>query len=165
MTNVTTPDTGGEMKTVTSADGTTIAYERTGSGPPLVLLHGGATTDHMTWNLTGVGPALSEQHTVYAIDGRGRGESGDADEYTLEREFEDVVAVVESIDEPVTLLGHSSGALMSLEAALRTGNLRKLILYEPPVQVGSHELVSEELLAEIRGYCRMERMNRHSYCS
>lgn len=137
------------METVASADGTEIAFERTGSGPPLVLLHGGATADHTTWNLTGVGPAFAERHTVYAIDGRGRDESGDADEYALEREFEDVVAVVDSIDDPATLLGHSSGALISLEAALRTDDLRKLVLYEPPIQIGAHELVGGELLAEI----------------
>ena len=131
MANVTTPDTGGEMKTVTSADGTTIAYERTGSGPPLVLVHGTAL-DHNFWDLSDLRPELAEQNTVYAIERRGRGASGDAEEYDLEREIEDVAAVVESIDEPVTLLGHSYGALIALEAALRTDDLHGLVLYEPP---------------------------------
>lgn len=115
------------METVTSADGTRIAYERTGSGPPLGLVHG-ATVDHTTWVQTL--PFLEEQFTVYAIDRRGRGESGDTEDYALDREVEDVVAVVKSIGEPVHLLGHSFGGLVSLEAALRTDNLHRLILYE-----------------------------------
>lgn len=95
------------METVTSADGTKIAFERTGSGPPLVLVHG-ATRDHRVWELSDVRPSLAEDTTVYAVDRRGRGGSGDTKEYELEREFEDMAAVVESIDEPATLLGHSA---------------------------------------------------------
>lgn len=135
------------MKTVTSVDSTPIAYERTGSGPPLVLVHG-TTADHTRW--APVLPALEEHFTVYAIDRRGRGESGDAAEYELEREFEDVAAVVDSVDEPVVLLGHSYGALCSLEAALRTDNLRALILYEPPIPVDDHEMYQEDELAEMK---------------
>lgn len=134
------------METIASQDGTPIAYEQTGSGPPLVLVHG-TTADHTRWEP--VRPAFEESFTVYAIDRRGRGESGDAADYKLEREFEDVAAVVDSIDDPVTLLGHSFGALCSLEGALRTGNLRKLVLYEPPIPVGDYELYSEEVLAEM----------------
>lgn len=118
------------MESVTSPDGTEIAFERTGSGPPLVLVHG-AGLDHNFWELSDLRPELTEHNTVYAIDRRGRGGSGDADEYDLEREIEDVAAVVESTDEPVTLLGHSYGALIALEAALRTDNLHGLVLYEP----------------------------------
>lgn len=130
MADETPPDTGTEMESVPSPDGTKIAFERTGSGPPLVLVHG-AGLDRDFWELSDLRPALAEQHTVYAIDRRGRGGSGDADEYDLEREIEDVAAVVESIDGPVTLLGHSYGALIALEAALRTDNLHGLVLYEP----------------------------------
>lgn len=137
------------MDTVTSADGTPIAFARTGNGPPLVLVPGGGANDHTRWDAGGVRPAFSERCTVYAIDGRGLGESGDTDEYELEREFEDVAAVVESIDEPAVMLGHSSGALVALEAALRTDNLRKLILYEPPLQVGDHDIDVEEEVAEM----------------
>ncbi|WP_276274213.1 alpha/beta fold hydrolase [Haloarcula litorea] len=137
------------MEIVISADGTPIAYERTGSGPPLVLVHGSADL-HTFWDLAGARSAFAEDCTVYAMDRRGRGESGDAAEYTLEREAEDVAAVVNAIDEPVTLLGHSSGALFSLEAALHTDNLRKLILNEPPVAVGDHELNVEETVTEMR---------------
>ncbi|MBX0297390.1 alpha/beta fold hydrolase [Haloarcula nitratireducens] len=138
------------METVISEDGTPIAYERIGSGPPLVLVHGSADL-HTFWDLAGTRSAFAEHCTVYAIDRRGRGESGDAAEYELEREAEDVAAVVNAIDDPVTLLGHSSGALYSLEAALRTDNLRKLILNEPPVAVGDHELNVEGAITEMRG--------------
>ena len=149
MADATPSDTGTAIETVTSADGTAIAFERTGSGPPLVLVYGNGDV-HEFWDEGGVRPALAEHCTVYAIERRGRGESGDAAAYELEREAEDVAAVVEAIDEPVTLLGHSGGALYSLEAALRTDNLRKLILYEPPIQGGDNELDIAEALTEMR---------------
>jgi pimeloyl-ACP methyl ester carboxylesterase len=123
---------GGQVETITSKDGTQIAYRRSGEGPPLVLVHG-AAADHGRWSP--VLPALEERFTVYAIDRRGRGGSGDADGYAIEREFEDVASVVDSIGDPVNLLGHSYGALCSLEVALLTRNVRKLVLYEPPINV------------------------------
>jgi pimeloyl-ACP methyl ester carboxylesterase len=114
-----------------------------------VLVHG-IGLDHHFWELSDLRPALAEDFTVAAIDRRGRGESGDADAYELEREIEDVTAVVESIDGPVTLLGHSYGALISLEVALRTDNLHGLVLYEPPfAPVIAPEI--EELLEGIKG--------------
>ena len=134
------------MDTVTSADGTPIAFERTGSGPPLVLVHGG-TGDHTRWEP--VRPAFEEHFTVYAMDRRGRDESGDAQEYAIEREVEDVAAVVESIDEPVNLLGHSYGAIVGLETALRLDDLQALILYEPPLPVSDLDPDTEEVLAEM----------------
>lgn len=137
------------METVTSADGTEIAFERTGSGPPLVLVYGNGDV-HQFWEEGGVRPAFADCYTVYAIERRGRGESGDATEYELEREAEDVAAVVEASDRPVTLLGHSGGALYSLEAALQTDNLRNLVLYEPPIRVGDNELDIEEGVAEMK---------------
>lgn len=79
------------------------------------------------------------------------GGSGDTKPYLLEREFEDVAAVIDPIDEPVNLLGHSHGAICALGAALRTNDLRKLILYEAPIPwdiVGQY-LYAEELLAEM----------------
>lgn len=134
------------METVTAAGGTKIAYERTGRGPPLVLVHG-TTADHTRWDP--IRPALEEHVTVYAIDRRGRGESGDADEYALEREAEDVATVLASIDDPAILLGHSYGAICSLEAALRTDALDKLILYEPPLPVGDRDPDTEDVVDEM----------------
>ncbi|HEX5505730.1 MAG TPA: alpha/beta hydrolase [Thermomicrobiales bacterium] len=120
------------MESVCSADGTRIAYQRGGEGPPLVLVHGSAD-DHTSW--APLLPALRERFTVYALDRRGRGESGapDTAPYAIEREFEDVAAVVAATGEPANLLGHSYGALCALGAALRAGNLRRLVLYEPPI--------------------------------
>jgi len=97
------------------------------------LIHG-TSADHTRWRT--VTPALEERFTVYAVDRRGRGASGDSNRYAIEREFEDVASVVDSIDGPVNLLGHSYGALCSLEASLLTSKIRKLILYEPPIPVG-----------------------------
>jgi pimeloyl-ACP methyl ester carboxylesterase len=151
------------LQTVTSGDGTTIAYERTGSGPPLVLVHG-TTADHTRWEP--VLPAFTEGHAVYAMDRRGRGASGDvqqtpsaeptrtsgsgdAEEYDIDREAEDVVAVVDSIDEPVVLLGHSYGAICSLEAALRSDDVERLVLYEPPLPVGDPDRDTEPVLEEM----------------
>jgi pimeloyl-ACP methyl ester carboxylesterase len=117
------------METILSTDGTKIACQLSGAGSPLVLVHG-AVADHTRW-----APVLSplERHfTVYAMDRRGRGGSGDADEYAIEREFEDVAALVDSIGGQVNLLGHSFGAFCSLEAARLTPNIGHLILYEPP---------------------------------
>jgi pimeloyl-ACP methyl ester carboxylesterase len=121
------------MPTIGSRDGTAIGYERSGHGPPLVLVHG-TTADHTRW--TPILPPLEQRFTVFALDRRGRGLSGDSGDYTIELEFDDVAAVVDSIGEPVVLLGHSYGALCSLEAALRTSNVQRLILYEPPIPAG-----------------------------
>jgi pimeloyl-ACP methyl ester carboxylesterase len=121
------------MEIVTSKDGTPIAYARSGHGRPLVLVHG-TTADHTRW--APLLPELDMRFTVYAVDRRGRGASGDAPNYALEREFEDIAAVIDFIGEPVHLLGHSYGAICSLEAATRSKNVRKLVLYEPPIPAG-----------------------------
>jgi len=118
------------MGHVISRDGTRIAYERSGEGPPLVLVHG-TGADHSYWSH--LVPSLSRYFTVYAVDRRGRGQSGDARPYSIQREFEDIAALVDSIPGTVDLLGHSYGALCSLEAALLTERVHRLALYEPPV--------------------------------
>lgn len=121
------------METIISANGTAIAHERSGHGPPLVLLHG-TGRDRSYWARSL--PGLARQATVHAIDRRGRGGSGDTDHYALEREVEDVLAVLDAIGEPAHLLGHSYGGIVALEAASRATDLRSLILYEPPFSVG-----------------------------
>lgn len=121
------------MERVVSTDRTQIAVRRSGSGPPLVLVHG-TTADHTRW--AQVSPGFEQHFTVYAVDRRGRGASGDADTYSIQQEGADVAAVVDWIGEPVNLLGHSYGAVCCLEAALRTDNLRRIVLYEPPIPLG-----------------------------
>ena len=118
------------MEKVASQDGTTIGYSHIGSGSPLVLVHGtgGAST---RW--TPILPALEQHFSVCVVDRRGRGASGDGNTYAIEREFEDIAAVVDAMGEPVNLLGHSFGGICALEAGLLTRNLRKLVLYEPPI--------------------------------
>jgi len=125
--------TEGDELAIVSRDGTRIAFSRSGQGEPLVLVHG-TSADRTRWSK--VLPELESRFTVYAVDRRGRGASGDADDYAIEREFEDVTAVVDSIGEPVTLLGHSYGGICALEAALRTPAVERLVLYEPPLPVG-----------------------------
>jgi len=119
------------MQTITSRDGTAIAFVRSGAGPGLVLVHG-TTADHTRWKP--LLPELEAHFTVYAVDRRGRGGSGDVSTYSIEREFEDIAAVVDGVGEPAFLLGHSYGAVCSLEASLRTKNIRRLVLYEPPIR-------------------------------
>lgn len=139
------PDGAGDVELVTSADGTEIAVERTGT--PLVLVYGNSDVRRF-WEAGGVRQALAAVATVYAMERRGRGESGDVEAYELDREADDIIAILEAIDEPATLLGHSGGALYALEAAARTDTLRGLILYEPPIQVGGAELdVDAEIAA------------------
>jgi len=118
------------MEKIRSKDGTPIAYQRSGASAPLVLVHGTGGA-HGRW--IPILPALEKHFTVFAVDRRGRGESGDGQGYAIEREFEDVAAVVDSIGGEVNLLGHSYGGICSLEAALLTPNLRRLVLYEPPL--------------------------------
>jgi pimeloyl-ACP methyl ester carboxylesterase len=125
--------TVGDELAIVSRDGTRIAFSRSGQGEPLVLVHG-TSADRTRW--ARVLPELESHFTVYAVDRRGRGGSGDAADYAIEREFEDVTAVVDEIGEPVTLLGHSYGGICALEAALRTPLVQQLILYEPPLPVG-----------------------------
>lgn len=132
--------------TVASRDGTPIACWRSGEGPPLVLVHGTAA-DHGRWRP--VLPAFAAGFTVYAIDRRGRGGSGDADGYSVGREFEDVAAVVDSIGGPVDLLGHSYGALCAIEAALLTRNIRKLVLYDPGIEVEGAEIYPHEVIGRL----------------
>jgi pimeloyl-ACP methyl ester carboxylesterase len=136
------------METIRSIDSTPIAFERSGSGPPLVLVHG-AAGDHRRWDVSGVREALARHHELYAMDRRGRGQSGDSVEYRLELEFKDVAALVRSIDGPVDLLGHSYGALCALEAALRAENLRRLILYEPPIPLDGGPLADPGVVARV----------------
>lgn len=117
------------MEKVTSRDGVSIAYTRSGKGPPLLLAHGTAE-DQARW--IPVLRFLTEHFTVYTIDRRGRSESGDAASYSLQQEAGDILALIDTINEPAHLLGHSYGALCLMEAALRADHLRKLVLYEPP---------------------------------
>jgi pimeloyl-ACP methyl ester carboxylesterase len=131
-----------QPSTVRSADGTFIGYARIGDGPyPLVIVHGVLDTAD-SW--VPVAEALSEQCSCYVMDRRGRGRSGDGDSYSFENEIEDIEAVLREAGPNAFLLGHSSGAIYTLEAARRTP-LAGLILYEPPLHYEGFDAVVDEI--------------------
>ncbi|RPJ21296.1 MAG: alpha/beta hydrolase [Chloroflexi bacterium] len=136
------------MDKVTSPDGTPIVYYRSGTGSPLILVPGSGAANPVAW--TGVIPTLEEHFSVYAVDRRGHGESGDSPIYAIEREFEDIAAVADSIGEPANLLGHSFGALCTLGAAFLTPNIRKLILYEPAIPLPGVAIYPEGVIDRLQ---------------
>lgn len=116
---------------VTSSDGTAIGFESAGAGPHVLFVHGGVS-DRDAWRLVANG---LDEYTHHLLDRRGRGLSADeASDYSFEREYEDIAAVVASLDGPVHVAGHSSGAICTLGAAMRT-KVASLVLYEPPIPV------------------------------
>jgi pimeloyl-ACP methyl ester carboxylesterase len=125
-----TPIHGNSLTTVTSRDGTRIGVECAGAGPTLLFVHGGLG-DRTRW--TPMFPLLASRFTACAMDRRGRGTSGDAPDYNLAKEAEDIVAVVNARPGPVYVFGHSYGAVAAIEAALQTDRIAKLMLYEPPL--------------------------------
>jgi pimeloyl-ACP methyl ester carboxylesterase len=120
--------------TLKTPDGTTLGYARNGEGPALLLVHG-TTSERGRWRP--VLPALQQRYTVHAMDRRGRGASTDAADYAIEREFADVAALIDAIGAPVDVVAHSYGAICALEATRLTRNIRRLVLYEPPLNTGS----------------------------
>jgi pimeloyl-ACP methyl ester carboxylesterase len=137
------------MHRISSTAGAIVSYDKYGSGPPLILVHG-AFSDHKT-NWKFVKPLFEKQFTVYAIARWGRGETAATEGHSLEDESSDVVAVMQSIGEPVFLLGHSYGAQTALAAAAKVQDrVRKLVLYEPawPRVVGKEALARHEQLAQ-----------------
>jgi pimeloyl-ACP methyl ester carboxylesterase len=145
MTTATNP---ARTSLVTSADGTQIAYEATGSGPALVLADGAMC-------MRGLGPsrglaaALHDRFTVYAYDRRGRGESGaGSSAYAAQREVEDLVAVIEAAGGSAHVFGVSSGAALALEAARQGAAIDRLAVYEAPFIVDDSHLPNDVRLPE-----------------
>jgi len=127
---------------IRSKDDTLLSYECQGNGPTLLIVHGG-TGDRTRW--TPLFPFLRSQFTVCAMDRRGHGESEPGSNYSLHKEVEDVLAVVNSRPDPVFVLGHSIGGVFALEAALETNKIAKLVLYEPPLQDGDHRAIADQM--------------------
>lgn len=121
------------VDTVRSADGTTITYEIAGEGPPIVLV-GGAFNDRST--VRPLGAALASDFTVYGYDRRGRGDSGDTGPYAVQREIEDVAALIERAGGTAYLYGLSSGAILAASAAAEGLPVTGLALFEPPFRAG-----------------------------
>jgi pimeloyl-ACP methyl ester carboxylesterase len=114
-----------------SKDGTAIAYERSGQGPALILVDG-ALCSRSFGPMPKLAKKLSPHFTVYTYDRRGRGQSGDAQPYSKEREVEDIEALIEEAGGSAFLLGLSSGGALALEAAASGRGVRKVAAYEPP---------------------------------
>jgi len=119
------------MPTVTSADGTTIAYETTGTGPALILVDG-AMCYRDQGPARDLANALAADYTVYFYDRRGRGDSGDTPPWSADREIEDLAALLAAAGGTAYLFGASSGAVLAADAANRLPGFQRLALYEPP---------------------------------
>ena len=122
------------MSTVRSKDGTAIAYERAGSGPPLILVDG-ALCYRDSGPARKMAAELADRFTVFTYDRRGRGESGDTQPYSVAREVEDLEALIEAAGGRAQLVGFSSGAVLALEAARAGAAIDKIAAYEPPLIV------------------------------
>jgi pimeloyl-ACP methyl ester carboxylesterase len=120
------------MLKVVSRDGTTIAYEKAGEGPPIVLLNG-SFRDHTIFDA--LVPELAPHCTTYVYDRRGRGESGDSPAYAVEREIEDLEAVIHEAGGQAVVFAGSSGANLALEAAMAGAPITRLALHEPYFRV------------------------------
>jgi pimeloyl-ACP methyl ester carboxylesterase len=120
------------MDTVTSRDGTTIAYDKQGEGPALILVDG-ALSVHSSGGKSELAKLLAPQFTVYGYDRRGRGGSGDTLPYAVDREIEDIEALIDHAGGSAFLYGHSSGASLAMLASVNLGSkVGKLAMYEPP---------------------------------
>jgi len=127
---------------VQSADGTRIGFSRLGQGPSVVFVHGSLSRGS-DW--LGVASCLSRQFTCFMMDRRGHGQSEPGrSPYSIEREYDDVVAVLSAAGRDAVLVGHSFGAICAMGAAMRA-SVRRLVLYEPPLPIGG--LVAGENLA------------------
>jgi len=158
------------LRHVTSPDGVQIACQVEGAGTPLVMVHGAGSG---RWSFDLVRPHLQDRFEVWTIDRRGRGDSGDADSYAIEREFDDVVAVVREAGEGALLFGHSYGGLLAAGAAARLDGLSRLALYEAPmggvlaeeawtarfeanVEAGERETAIRDFMTDVGGYTQAE---------
>jgi len=120
------------MQKVTSKDGMQIAYDKQGQGPAVILVDG-ALCYRSFGPMPGLAKLLEHDFTVYTYDRRGRGDSTDTKPYAIEREVEDIEALIKAADNSAYLCGLSSGAALVLETAIRLGNkVKKIALYEAP---------------------------------
>jgi pimeloyl-ACP methyl ester carboxylesterase len=139
-----TDTTAPAVKTYASPAGATLSYEVEGSGPPLVLVHGSFSDHRLNWFCAR--PRLAKDFTIYALARRGRGESEATEGHEVEDEARDVEALLERINEPAFVLGHSYGAQVALAGtSLCPDRVRKLILYEPPRPEGPQPIVLKRM--------------------
>jgi pimeloyl-ACP methyl ester carboxylesterase len=133
---------------VTSKDGTSIAFDQTGQGPPVILVMG-AFNDRTTG--APLAAFLAPRFTVFCYDRRGRGASGDGAEYAVEREIEDLDALIQAAGGSAAVMGYSSGAVLALRAAARGLAIPRVAVYEmPPAQRPEHAAALASLIAADR---------------
>src|SRR6266436_2050227 len=123
------------MQTVTSKDGTTIAFDKVGSGPAVILVNGAIAYRAFDPSMAQLAELLGQHFTVYNYDRRGRGDSGDTQPFAKEREIEDLQALVEDAGGKAMVFGISSGGVLSLDAAAVTPDITKVEVYEPALIV------------------------------
>lgn len=137
------------MKKVLSKDGTPIAFDRSGKGPPIILVDG-ALCYRASGPMGPLAALLARHFTVFTYDRRGRGDSGDTAPYAVEREVEDIEALINEAGGSAVVYGISSGAALALEAANRGLAIKKLVLYEAPFIVDdSHPPIPKDFLARL----------------
>jgi pimeloyl-ACP methyl ester carboxylesterase len=145
------------MNTVQSKDGTTIAFELTGEGPPLILVDG-ALCYRESGPMRGLAKELVSHFTVVVYDRRGRGESSDTRPYAIEREVEDLEAIIKHLGGSAYVFGISSGAALALEAANRNPSITRLALYEAPFIVdATREPIPSDFLDRLKAFVAAER--------
>lgn len=145
------------MNSVISRDGTRIAYDELGGGPPVILVGGAFNTRTFGPN-AGLAPSLAEHFTVINYDRRGRGGSTDTAPYAVEREIEDLEALIEVSGGSAHVFGISSGAALALEAANSGLAIEKLALYEAPFIVDdSRAPVPDDYLPRLEGMVAADR--------
>ena len=126
------------MQSVISKDGTTIAYDKTGRGPAVILVAGAFSYRKYPGSMQ-LADLLAKHFTVFNYDRRGRGDSGDTKPYAVDREIEDVQALIDAAGGSAYVWGLSSGAILALKAAAGGLDIKKLALHEPPFFVNAHD--------------------------
>ncbi len=135
------------MATVTSRDGTTIVYDVAGDGAPVILV-GGALSDRRS--AAALAQVLARDLRVVTYDRRGRGDSGDTPPYAVDRETEDLAALIDEVGGQASVYGHSSGAALALAAAAAGVPVRRLIVFEPPYSVVARPVEPAHLVDDLR---------------
>jgi pimeloyl-ACP methyl ester carboxylesterase len=137
------------MEKVTSKDGTVIAYNRAGAGYPLIMVDGAFCSSIMGPSIEGV-PLFAQHFDVISYDRRGRNESGDTKPYAVEREIEDLDALIGVAGGAAYVFGHSSGAALALSATAAGLNITKLALYEPPYNAGNDKIIPADAEEQLK---------------
>ena len=142
---------------VTSADGTSIVFDQSGAGPAVILVHG-AFTGRADPTLSELAAILARRFTVFNYDRRGRGDSGDTQPYAVEREIEDLAALIEIAGGSAMAFGGSSGAGLVLRAAVQDPGISKLAVWEPPYHVDdSAPRLPRDFAAQLDALIRKDR--------